>query len=289
MELEVVDKITYIHPNDLQNNKIYVTENDVIANAPYAQGCGLWFDHHSSEYERLKLNGIFTGASKLVPSAAQVIYDYYKNLNGHHRRLKQFKTLVKVANIVDSAQFTRDDILNPSGWILLAFITDPRTGLGRKHDFRISNLELMRQLPKLLCTKTVEEILAEPDFQERVRVYVDETEKYRQLLVKKSTIKGSAIVIDLRSIDETPIGNRFLEYVLFPEQNISIRISDSKNSRFAVINVGYSIINQTAKIDVGSLALRYGGGGHRQVAACQVSYDKADTIVNEMLDVINNN
>jgi len=286
-ELGIVDEIAYIHPKDLQDNKINITKNDVIANAPYVEGCGLWFDHHSSEHERLKITGRFTGASELAPSAAQVIYDYYKNLNGYHKRLKQFKTLVEVASVVDSAQFARDDILNPSGWNLLAFITDPRTGLGRKHGFRISNFELMKQLPALLCTKTVEEILAEPDFQERVQVYLDGTEKYRLLLVKRCAIKGSAIVIDLRGIKEAIIGNRFLEYVLFPEQNISIRISDGRDNQFAVINLGHSIINKTSKVNVGSLTLQYGGGGHRQVGACQVSYENADKIVQEMLDVIN--
>jgi hypothetical protein len=146
----------------------------------------------------------------------------------------------------------------------------------------------MKQLPKLLCTKTVEEILAEPDFQERVQVYRDETEKYGQFLVKKSTIIDSAIVFDLRGTKKAIIGNRFLEYVLFPEQNISIRISDGKDNQFAVINVGHSIINKTSKVNVGSLTLQYGGGGHRQVGSCQVSYGKVEKIVDEMLEVINN-
>ncbi|MGD8271035.1 MAG: exopolyphosphatase, partial [Desulfobacterales bacterium] len=81
-ELGIVDNILYVHPKDLQDNKITVTENDILANVPYVRGCGLWFDHHSSEQERLQLNGKFKGASKKAPSAAQVVYDYYRKHKG---------------------------------------------------------------------------------------------------------------------------------------------------------------------------------------------------------------
>ena len=178
-ELDIVDEITYIHPQDLQNNKIRVTKNDVIANAPFVEGCGLWFDHHCSEHERLKFAGRYTGASELAPSAAHVIYNYFENKNGDHKKLKRFKELVATADIVDSAQFTQDDILNPQGYVLLSFISDPRTGLGLRHTFRISNLELMKQMPRMLRTKSVEQILGMPDLQQRIQVYWDENKRYR--------------------------------------------------------------------------------------------------------------
>ena len=287
-ELSMIDEILYVHPRDLQDNLIKVTENDIIANAPYVEGCGLWFDHHSSEHERLKLTNRFIGSSQLAPSAAQVIFYYYMNQNGYNKKLRRLETLVEAANKVDSAKFSRDDILNPSGLIMLAFITDPRTGLGLRHSFRISNLELMKQLPNFLRTKSVDEILIEPDFQERVNVYLNENGKYTELLLKRATIHGKAIVIDFRKLNKAPIGNRFLEYVLFPQQNISIRISDSKDPKYAVLNVGYSIINRTSTVNVGSLALSYGGGGHRQVGSCQVLHENADRVVSEMLIVIDN-
>jgi len=286
-ELNIVDEITYIHPQDLQNNKIRVTGNDIIANAPFVEGCGLWFDHHCSEHERLQLEGRYTGASELAPSAAQVVYRYFENKNGYNHKLRRFKELIAKANIIDSARFTQDDILNPQGYVLLSFLSDPRTGLGLRHTFRISNLELMKQMPRLLRTKSVKQILAMPDLQQRILVYWDETERYRQFLFKNSCIKGKAIFLDFRSVENPPIGNRFLEYVLHPEQNISIRLADLKNKGFTMISVGHSIINRTSQVNVGSLTLRYGGGGHRQVGACQVKCGEADKIVNEMLQFIN--
>jgi oligoribonuclease NrnB/cAMP/cGMP phosphodiesterase (DHH superfamily) len=287
LELGLVDEVLYIHPKDLQDNKIEVSENDIIANVPYAEGCGLWFDHHSSEHERLNLKGQFNGASELLPSAAQVIYEYYIGRQAYAGKLKKFEDLVKIVGIADSAQYSKDDILDPKGWVLLAFLADPRTGLGYKRKFRISNLELMKRLPELLRSNTVEEILALPDFKERVQVYHEETSRYSKLLTQHSRIEGDAIIIDFRGIDEISVGNRFMEYVLYPEQNISIRIFDGKNKKFAMISIGYSILNRTSAVNVGSLALKYGGGGHRQVGSCQVEYDNADKIVCEMLQVIN--
>lgn len=286
-ELNIVDEITYIHPQDLQDNKIRVTGKDIIANAPFVEGCGLWFDHHCSEHERLQLAGSYTGASELAPSAAQVVYRYFENKNGYHKKLKKFKELVAVTDIVDSAQFSQDDILNPQGYVLLSFLSDPRTGLGLRHTFRISNLELMKQMPRLLRTKSVEQILSMADFQQRIQVYYDETERYKQFLLENSCIKGHAIVIDFRGIENPPIGNRFLEYVLHPEQNISIRVADGKNHEFTMISVGHSIINRTSQVNVGSLTLIYGGGGHHQVGACQVNCEDAETILNEMIQLIN--
>lgn len=287
LELGLVDGILYIHPKDLQDNKIEVTGDDILANVPFVEGCGLWFDHHSSEHERLKLEGKFKGASELEPSAAQVIYEYYKKDQVAAGKLKKFEDLIKIVGIADSAQFSKDDILNPTGWIMLAFIADPRTGLGYKRSFRISNFELMKKLPEYLRSKTAEEILSLPDFQERVQVYHEETSKYKALLARTTRIEGDAILIDFRGIAENPVGNRFMEYVLYPEQNISVRIVDGRDKQFAMISVGHSILDRTSLVDVGSLVLKYGGGGHKQVGTCQVEYDDVDRIVGEILQVIN--
>jgi oligoribonuclease NrnB/cAMP/cGMP phosphodiesterase (DHH superfamily) len=286
-DLGLVDDILYVHPKDMQDNKIKVNENDILANVPFVEGCGLWFDHHSSERVRLQLDGKFKGASKDSPSAAQVIYDYYKQFTDYATQLKKFETLVQIAGKADSARFTKKDILQPEGWIMLAFIADPRTGLGYKHNFTVSNFELMKRLPRLLRTKSIEEILKLPDFQERIKLYHEENARYEKLIKKSASIMGNAIVIDLRGCEQIPAGNRFLEYVLFPKQNISLRIVDGKKRKFAMISVGRSIINQTSEIDVGALTLKYGGGGHERVGTCQVPYKDVDQVVGEMLDSIN--
>lgn len=286
-ELGLVDEILYIHPKDLQDNKVEVSKNDIIANVPYVEGCGLWFDHHSSEQQRLGMEGKFKGASELLPSAAEVIYNYYKDNAVYAEKLKKFRELIRIVGIADSARFSRDDILNPQGWVMLSFLADPRTGLGYKRNFRISNFELMKQLPGLLRSKTVEEILALPDFQERVCVYSEEMQKYKVLLRQLTRIEGDAIVIDFRGIEDIPVGNRFMEYVLYPEANISLRLVDGRKQTITMISIGHSIFNRTSRVDVGSLARKYGGGGHREVGTCQVRPHEADHVLKELLQLIN--
>ena len=286
-ELGIIDDILYVHPKDLQDGKIEVTENDVLANVPLVVGCGLWFDHHSSEQERLQLEGKFKGACEEAPSAAHVINKYYMANEEYAKKLKKFEELVKVVDIADSAQYTKDDILNPQGWMMLAFIADPRTGLGYSHNFRISNFDLMRSLPWLLRTESIEKIMSLPDVIERVNVYRDESNKYQEFIKKHARIEGDAIVLDFRGIKDIPSGNRFIEYTLYPDQNISVRLADGKNREFVMISVGHSIINRTSSVNVGSLALKYGGGGHKQVGTCQVQYEEADTVIKEILEAIN--
>jgi oligoribonuclease NrnB/cAMP/cGMP phosphodiesterase (DHH superfamily) len=284
-ELGIIDEILYAHPKDIQDNKIEVTQNDVLANVPFVEGCGMWFDHHSSETERIHLEGKFKGACESADSAARVISNYYKAEYGD--RLDKFKELLEVVDIADSARFTESDVLDPKGWMMLAFITDPRSGLGYHRDFTVSNFELMKSVPKLLRTKNAQEILAMPDFQERVTVYNDETARYKAFLKETIQVKGDAIVLDLRNTEKIPSGNRFMEYVLFPDQNISIRLAKGKDPKVTMISVGHSILNRTSQVDVGSLALKYGGGGHKKVGTCQVPTENADTILKEMLDIIN--
>ena len=285
-ELGIVDEVFYVHPKDVQDEKILVSENDVLANVPFAEGCGLWFDHHSSEKERMRFSGNFKGASEPAPSAARVIANYYSQDETQADRLARFDELLMIVDISDSAQFTEADILDPRGWMMLAFIADPRTGLGYHQDFKISNFELMTALPELMRTKDIEEIMALPDVVERVEFYRNQTAVYKKFLQDRVNVDGDIILIDLRGVAEIPTGNRFMEYILFPEQNISVRVVDGKDKEFAMISVGHSTMNRTSAVDVGALMLSYGGGGHKKVGTCQVPYDSVDAILEEILEVI---
>lgn len=285
-ELGIMDDVFYTHPKDIQDGKIKVGPNDVLANVPFVEGCGLWFDHHSSEQQRLDLKGRFKGACEMEPSAARVIYNYYSKDPASAGKLKRFEEMLSAVDKADSAKYTREDILNPQGWMLLAFIADPRTGLGYRHSFRISNFDLMKTLPGKLKTTSIDTILQDADVQERVKAYREETDRFIAFLRENGRIDGDAIVLDFRGKKEIPGGNRFLEYTIFPEQNISVRLVDGKNKEFVMLSIGHSIINRTSKVDVGSLALKYGGGGHKKVGTCQVAPQKADQVLAEVLDAI---
>jgi nanoRNase/pAp phosphatase (c-di-AMP/oligoRNAs hydrolase) len=278
--LGLIDEWKFVHPKDIQDGLIEATDNDILANIPYIKGCALWFDHHSSETERLGRKVYFEGVSRKAPSCARVVYDFY----GGDEKLGRFGRMIEYVDKVDSGDLTEDEILDPKGWVLLGFIMDPRTGLGRFRDFTISNYELMEQLAKACITTSIDKILALPDVKERLDVYFEQDSLYREMMKQYGRTDGNVIVIDLRGADPVYAGNRFLIYTLFPEQNISVWTIDGKGRGNVAVTVGYSIINRTSTVDVGSLLLKYGGGGHHQVGTCQVPYDEADKVIKEVIE-----
>ncbi len=277
-QVGLVDSWKIVHPKDIQDGLVEVTENDILANVPYVEGCGMWFDHHVSETERLG-DIKFKGESRIAKSAARIVYEYY----GGKEKMPQFEQMIDAVDKVDSADLTIDEILNPKGWILLGFIMDPRTGLGRFRNFKISNLTLMDSLIEICRTTPIEEILQNEHVIERIDMYFEQNELFKQMLEKYTKTDGNVIITDLRGIETIYTGNRFLIYSLFPEQNISVWITDGKAKQNCAIACGHSVLNRTSKTNVGSLMLKYGGGGHKQVGTCQVAYANVDKAVSEIV------
>jgi hypothetical protein len=281
-EVGVVDDVKFCHPKDLQDGIIPVTKDDVLANVPLVEGCGLWFDHHSSEMERHDLHGHYEGASKPALSAARVIYEYYDGEN----KLSRFEEMMKFVDIADAALFTPEDILNPKGWVLLAFICDPRTGLSFFQDFRINHYDFMQEMIDILRTTSIDRIMENRDVKERADQYFKMEEHFEEFLLKHSKSDGPVAITDMRDLQENPPGNRFLIYSLFPDTNISLRLMDGKGKQNIVFSMGHSITNRTSKINVGSLLLKYGGGGHERAGTCQVPHDDADHVLGELIEAI---
>lgn len=279
-EAGIIDSWKFAHPKDLQDGLIPVDENDCLANVPFVEGCGLWFDHHSSEHERLQLKGKYKGESRITPSCARIIYEYY----GGRERFPQFDDMMEAVDKVDSGNLTIDEIQNPTGWILIGFLMDPRTGLGRWRDFTISNYQLMEMLIDACRTMTTDEILALPDIQERIEVYNEQTEKFKEMVTAHTKVEGNVIISDLRGVDPIYTGNRFLIYSMYPQQNISAWIVSGRGGVGCSAAVGYSILNKTATLDVGSLMLKYNGGGHKKVGTCQFTEENMATQLPKMLE-----
>lgn len=279
LEAGIIDCWKFAHPKDLQDGLVPVDENDCLANVPYVEGCGLWFDHHSSENERLNLKGKYKGESRMAPSCARIIYDYY----GGEERFPQYGEMMEAVDKVDAGNLTIEDVMNPQGWILVGFLMDPRTGLGRWRQFTIPNYQLMEQLMHACRDMSTEEILALPDVQERIEVYREQTEKFKEMVSEHTKVDGKVIITDLRGVDPIYTGNRFMIYSLYPEQNISAWIVSGRGGQGCSAAVGYSILNRTSNIDVGSLMLKYNGGGHRKVGTCQFSDENMETELPKML------
>ncbi len=278
-EAGIIDHWKFAHPKDLQDGLVEVGEDDCLANVPYVKGCGLWFDHHSSEHERNELKGQYKGESRITPSCARIIYEYY----GGRERFPQFDDLMVAVDKVDSGQLTMDDIQNPKGWILVGYLMDPRTGLGRWRNFTISNYQLMEKLIDACRVMATEEILNLPDVKERIQIYNEQTEQFKKMVLAHSVTDGKLLVTDLRGVDPIYTCNRFMVYSMYPEQNISAWIVSGRGGQGCSAAVGYSILNRTSHVNVGRLMLKYNGGGHEAVGTWQFTDENMATELPKML------
>jgi nanoRNase/pAp phosphatase (c-di-AMP/oligoRNAs hydrolase) len=280
--LNIIDHWEFVHPKDMQDGHVVVTENDVLANVPYVEGCGMWFDHHLSESTRVGKDVLVPGEYRPAPSAARIVYEYY----GGAEEIPHFDELVKATDKVDAGQLSKEEVYAPQGWVLLGCIMDPRTGLGRFRNFTIPNYKLMENLIESCADMSIDEILEIPDVKERVEVYKEQSEKFEAMVREHTTIRENVICTDLRNVETIYVGNRFMVYSLYPEQNVSVWIVDGRAKQNCAIAVGYSILNRTCDADIGDLMLKHGGGGHKMVGTCQVPYDKADEAIEDILETL---
>ncbi|MEG4121323.1 exopolyphosphatase [Microcoleus sp. N9_B4] len=285
-ELDMIDEIKFVHPKDMQDGKIEITNNDISTNLPYVEGIHLAFDHHFSEtlrHEKIKINHII---DPYAASAARVLYKYY---GGPAKFPDISEAMMAAVDKSDSAQFAKEEVLHPQEWVLLNFIMDARTGLGRFKEFTVSNYQLMMQLIDYCKNHTIEEILQLPDVKERVDLYFEQEEKFKEQIQRCAQVYNNLVVLDLRNEEVIYAGNRFVIYALFPECNISIHVLWGLKQQNTVFAVGKSIFNKTSKTNIGELMLRYGGGGHQNAGTCQIENDKASQVLKELIAQIEQN
>lgn len=279
-ELDMLEEILFVHPKDMQDGKIAVTSRDITTNVPYVPGVHLAFDHHLSETVRLKERVTNYIIDPKAMSAARVVYDYFGGAAKFRRVKEEMMTAVDKA---DAARFSKEEILEPHGWALLNYLMDPRTGLGRFREFRISNYQLMMTLIDECLIKTVDEILELPDVKERVALYREHEPKAKEQIMRCSTVHFNLVVLDLRDQETIWPTNRFMIYALFPQCNISIHVLWGLKKQNTVFAIGKSILDRSSKTYVGGLALKYGGGGHEAAGTCQVDNEKAGTVLEELV------
>lgn len=281
-EMDMIDEIKFVHPKDMQDGTILVSENDITTNLPYVKGVHLAFDHHLSETVRLDEKADNHIIDSDAPSAARVVYNYY----GKDKLPNISEEMLEAVDKSDSAQFSIDEILDPQGWVLLNYIMDARTGLGRYRDFSVSNYQLMMELIDYCRDHTVDEILALPDVKERVDLYMEHLEPAKEQIQRCTKVHGNLAVLDLRYEDMIYATNRFILYALFPDINISIHAIWGLNRLNTVYATGKSIVNRTSNTNIGELMLKYGGGGHQNAGTCQIDNDDADKVLDELVKQI---
>ncbi|ADZ92287.1 exopolyphosphatase [Marinomonas mediterranea] len=283
-DMDMIDDILFVHPKDMQDGKIEIGANDITTNLPYVAGCNLAFDHHLSETVRNDGNIENHIIDPEAPSAARVVYDYY---GGKEKFPNISVDMMDAVDKGDSAQFNEDEVLNPKDWVLLNFIMDARTGLGRFREFRISNYQLMMKLIDCCKDMSIEEIQELEDVKERTELYFDHDAKAKEQIQRCATVHNNLVVLDLTNEETIYTTNRFVIYALYPDCNISIHKMWGLKKQNTVFAIGKSILNRSSNTNVGELCLTYGGGGHLNAGTCQVENDLADEKLNDIIAKIN--
>lgn len=285
-ELGMIDEIKFVHPKDVQDGKIELSKDDITTNLPYDPRVSLAFDHHESEEDRLRAtetNGKLIIDPK-AKSAARVLYDYY---GGKERFPRISDELMNAVDKGDSADFTQEEILHPTGWVLLHYLMDARTGLGRFHEFRISNYDLMMELIDYCLEHSIDEILELPDVKERVQLYFEQETLFKEQLKRIARVEGNCVILDLRNEEVIHAGNRFMIYAMYPEAQYSVHVVWGYQKQNTAVMIGKSIINKSGHEDVGHLCLAYGGGGHFNAGTCQLDNDSVDTLLPNIIYALN--
>lgn len=281
--LDLIDDIKFVHPKDMQDGKVDISNRDITTNLPYVPGVHLSFDHHLSETirnEGQRDNHIILPE---VPSAARVVWQHY---GGHEAFPASWDEMMEAVDKGDSAQFDKEEVLNAEDWVLLNFLMDARTGLGRFREFRISNYDLMMDLIDYCKNHNIKEILALPDVKERVDLYFEQETKFKEQIQRCSTLHDNLVTLDLRNEETIWAGNRFMIYALYPQCNISIHVMWGLKQQNTVFATGKSIFDRNSQTNVGELMLKYGGGGHQAAGTCQVSNDDSETTLNALISTI---
>ncbi len=279
----IVDHVAFAHPKDMQDGVVSITKQDITTNLPFVPGCHLAFDHHASETVRIseRPNHIIDAEA---PSAARVVYDYY---GGKEAFPTVGDDLMEAVDKSDAAMLDQADVTDPEGWILLGFLMDARTGLGRFRDFRISNFELMMKLIDMCRTKTISEILEDPDVKERVELMEKYKERFQKQLQDCTSVHDNVAVLDLRWEDNIWPGNRFLIYTMFPDCNVSMHVMRGRENVNTVFALGKSIFNRSSNTNIGELCLAFRGGGHEAAGTCQVANGNAEHVRNALIKRMN--
>ena len=281
-ELDLIDEIKFVHPKDVQDGIVDIKQGDIITNLPYSKEASYVFDHHISEMARVgKKSNSYLDPN--APSAARIVWDTF----GGKGRFKNIsEEMMNAVDKADSADYTIDDIMHPTGWTLLSFIMDSRTGLGRFHNFRISNYQLMMNLIDFCREHDPAEVLDMPDVKERVDLYFSQQDKFIEQLKRQTTIYKNLAYIDILNEDIIYVGNRFMIYALYPEINVSMHAMWRINGQRIVYAIGKSILNRSNIINIGELLLQYGGGGHANVGTCQIDLDQAAAVKDELIAIL---
>lgn len=264
-------KVHFSSPSDMQDNNlpVEVDKDTIITDLPYVDGCGLYFDHHSSNKPDKQINGVWQAA----PSAARIIFEYYKK----QVPLTDFVEFLPILDRFDEGALTREDVKDPSFYLKFIYSTKKISHIYYKHLIEL----LLQEGPTAL----------EDDM-----MVLQEIGKFEKILdlmkqdIKKSVEKrGDIIFINLidkpySSIHVSLLQNEFIDskiFVLFKKDKNATRITLFDNNLIKDSRM-YNLLSVAQKMNPEH------SGGHK--GGCGFSMPegmKIDECKEKLTDLIN--
>lgn len=277
-ELGSVENVAFAHPKDVESGKFEITGADVTAGLPYKEAAHLAFDHYPSAASSAGRDNLKVDTA--APSTSRVIYGHF----GKERFAAIHEDILDAVDKGFSAELAIEDILYPTGWMLLSYLIDRRTGLERYKKFKKSHDELMIELMDAGRSRSIWEILSLPDVEERLELYFSCIEEHKEQIFRCSSVFSNLVVTDTRKEEVLYPGNKFMTYALFPECNISLAVSSAGQGAKAAFAAGRSVLDRTCSLDIGRVMRKYGGGGHAGAGACQADEERAEATKNGLIE-----
>ncbi|MBM4053305.1 MAG: exopolyphosphatase [Planctomycetes bacterium] len=278
--LDIIESILFTHPKEIERGNIKITDHDIMTGLPYREEAHLVFDNYPGSIKNAKGKKDNFIIDTHVPSTTKVVYNYF---GGKKTFPKISDELLTAVDKGYTANFTTYEILYPSGWDLLNYIIDQRTGLEKFGEFRSPHYQLMLKLVDYCKDHTILEILSLPEIEERIDSYFSVVEQCKEQILRCASLYYNLAVIDFRHEDVIYPGNRFIAYALYPECNISLQILSDASHANTIFVAGKSIIDRSFKVNIGRIMSLYGGGGHANAGTCQVPNEKAEKTLEELI------
>ncbi len=269
----ITEPIKWIEPGDVQQGAVEIKNGDIMANLPHDERCSVWFDHHVSNTPALKTAGAF----RLAPSAAGIVYKYYRE-KGLLKR--DFDELVAQTDIIDAARLTEDQVVNFQNYpyILLSMTVKNRDE---------SDPPYWNRLVSLLKSMGINDVMEDKEVKKRAACVREENMVFERHLRKYTKTRAGITITDFRDLDTVPMGNRFLVYHLFPDTIAGITIrKKNRDNKHILLSVGKSIFNNKSQVNIGRLLSNYNGGGHDGAGGCTLDVESADADIREIINIM---
>ncbi len=271
--LNLTNEIKWMEPHEIQSGEAKIMEGDIISNLPYSPECSFWFDHHVSNTPDYSIEGAFD----IAPSAAGVVYKYYKDNNLLDN---YYDELVLNTDIIDSADLDMDMVRFPENYpyIILSMTI---------HNQNYVDIPYWNKLVDLLMDQNIDTVLMDPEIKERCNQVIAENKAFETHLKTHTKVMNGISITDFRSLDVVPSGNRFLTYSIFPQTHASVKIRfDTPEKQHVLLSIGHSIFNTHCRINAGNLLAKFGGGGHAGAGGCTLDTNKADQAIEQILHTL---